>query len=165
MCWAGVSHCDYLWTLCLSRWIQAPLPAELLQAFHGNDWWSSWSPHRRAKRNTCMSPVGCGKAPLCSSIKLPPLYLCTAKRKTGHSYCQSQKHYTSSANPAGVLFLLTSNQKKVIRVGNNFLNCSSNLQHKGRGRITITLKFMQTNDPAIRRFSYRFRDMCWTVVH
>lgn len=73
---------EYLWTLCLGRWIQAPLPAEPLRVFHGNDWWSSWSPRRRAKRSTCTSPVGCGKAPLCSSIKLPPPYLCTAEGKT-----------------------------------------------------------------------------------
>ncbi len=90
----------YLWTLCLGRWIQAPLPAEPLRVFRGSDWWSSWSPHRRAKRSTCMSPVGCGKAPLCSSIKLPPPYLCTEKEKqrllfwsprmlTFHQYVQS----------------------------------------------------------------------------
>lgn len=52
--------------------------------FRDNDWWSSWSPHRRAKRNTCTSPVDCGTARLCSSIKPPLPYLCTAKgRKKG----------------------------------------------------------------------------------
>ncbi len=87
---------EYLWTLCRGRWTQAPLPAEPLRVFHGNDWWSSWSPRRRAKRSTCMSPVGCGKAPLCSSIKLPPPYLCTAKGKKNkntqgllHQFCSS----------------------------------------------------------------------------
>lgn len=97
MCRTGGRLC-YLWTLCLGRWILALLPAEPLRVFHGNDWWFFWSPRRRAKRNTCRSPVGCGKAPLCSSIKPPLPYLCTTKTKHKDSYCVVQECYTSSAS-------------------------------------------------------------------